>query len=409
VTRAVDANPAVYLRLDSVYDLIKMGPSRLAAIGAVLAALGACAKDLVLPDLDAGATCGDGIVQPGEQCDVQSAGCSATCMVVPGWTCPNNVCTLLCTDGVTGDGGVCTGRDTACDMTGYWAARETNYTADNVIGQVQVSSAWALYHFVQTASDFQVVEHLECGTHTTGSATVDYTAASLRVNLYLNRMDGVADADGGVARPARHGTSQAVSGGCAVTFDRWYRVRGALDSYLPADFSTDPTLASLPPLPTVMSYEPTSTEWPAGATDPDGDGIPGIAYQVDGLLSGIRNAAGREWKDFATHADSPVPAYALKLVVPDGYDDQESVLRVTQCGSGCDLIAAGSHVPSDLRGSLTLLFIGKTLGSSRVAPVVIGVPRQNPDVDLMTCANVRALLPHDPSQPSPSDAGLSKD
>jgi cysteine-rich repeat protein len=386
-----------------------MARSRLAAIGAVLVALVACAKDMVLPDLDAGVTCGDGIVQPGEQCDVQSQGCS-NCMIAPGYACSNNVCTPICGDGVTGDGGACTSRDTACDMTGYWAARETNYTADNLIGAVQTSSTWMLFHFVQTGADFHVVEHLECGTHSTGSGAItDFTADALRADLYLNRMDGVEEGDSGVTRPARHGTSQAESGGCAFAFDRWYRIRGALESYLPTDFSTKPALSTLPPLPTVMSYGPTSTEWPAGATDPDGDGIPGLAYLVGGVVMGVRNAAGREWKDFATHADAPVPAYALKFVVPDGYDDQESVLRTTQCGTGCGLVATSSHVPADLRGSLTLLFIGKTFGSSRVAPVVVSVPRQNADQDLMTCANVRALLPHDPSVPPPSDAGLSKD
>jgi hypothetical protein len=372
-------------------------------------AVAACAKDVVLPDLDAGSDCGNGVVEPGEQCDVQSPGCSS-CLVTPGWTCPNNVCTPICSDGLAiGDGGACTMRDTACDMTGYWAARETDYTADTVVGEVQTSSAWTLFHFVQSGADFHVVEQLDCGIQTTGTANVQLTKDSMRANLYLNRMDGVAQVDGGVPRPARHGTSQAVAGGCSFTLDRWYKVRAAEDSYLPADFSTKPALSALTPLPTVTDYSATSTQWPQGATDPDGDGIPGIAYQITGLLSGTRNAVEREWQSYATDPGAPVPAAAITFAVPDGYDDQESVMRVTNCTGGCDLLASGANVRPDLRGRITLSFIGKTLGSTRVAPVVVAAPRQNPDLDLTTCANVKIILPHDPSVPPPSDAGLSHD
>ncbi len=384
----------------------------LAAGTAAVVAVAACAKDSVLPDVDSGGSCGNGALDPGEGCDNASPGCVG-CTVGAGWTCPNNVCTPVCDDGIV-DGGTGKVRDTACDMTGYWAARETDYTKDSVLGSVQTSSAWSLFHFVQTGADFHVVEALDCGVHVTGSADVDFTTASLRANLYLNRQDGLAPAyDGGITRPARQGTSQAVTGGCALTLAPWYKIRGATDSYLPADFTTNPALSSLPPLPKVMDFSSASTEWPAGATDPDGDGIPGIAYKITGLLTGVRNAAERQWQGYATPAGAPVPAAALTLVVPDGYDDQESVLRVTQCGGGCNLLAAGSNVPKDLHGRLTLAFIGKTYGSSCVSPVVVDVPGQNADHDLTTCANVRLLLPHQPCPapctPPASDAGLSSD
>jgi hypothetical protein len=323
-----------------------------------------------------------------------------------------DVCMPICGDGLMrGPDGMCSQRDTACDMTGYWAARETSHTQDTVIGSIQTSSAWSLFHFQQTGNDFHIVEVLDCGTHVTGSATMDFTQAAFVVNMYLNRQDGVAD-DAGVVHAARHGTSQQVAGGCAVTLDRWYKLRGATDDYLPADFTTNPPLSSLKPLPTVMSYMPNSTEWPMGATDPDGDGIPGIAYQISGLISATRNAVEREWRGYATPAGSPVPASAVTIVVPDGYDDQESLMRVTGCANtaACTLAAAGSVIPQNHPGHITLAFIGKTFGSSSVAPVVAGVPRQSAGFDQMTCANVRLLLPHVPCpDPCASDAGLSSD
>jgi hypothetical protein len=384
-----------------------------AAAASVVVALGGCAKDSVLPDTDASpSVCGDGVVEPGEQCDNMSLGCM-NCQTVPGWNCnaTTNVCTPICGDGlVMAPDGTCSIRDTACDMTGYWAARESDYTADTVIGSIQASSAWSLFHFVQTGNDFHVVEELDCGVHVTGSATVDFTPASFLANMYLNRQDGVAD-DAGVAHAARHGTSAQVAGGCAVTLDPWYKLRGATDAYLPADFTNNPPLSSLMPLPAVMSYEPDSGEWPDGATDPDNDHIPGIAYQISGLISATREAVERQWQGYATPAGAPVPASAVTLVLPDGYDDQESVMRVLGCSSGgCTLAAAGSVVSKDNPGHITLAFIGKTYGSSRVAPVVMGVPRQNASLDQTTCANVKLLLPHIPCPaPCASDAGLSPD
>jgi hypothetical protein len=322
-----------------------------------------------------------------------------------------DVCAPICGDGLAvGPDGSCSQRDTACDMTGYWAARESDYTVDTVVGAIQASSAWSLFHFVQTGNDFRVDQELDCGGHLTGSFIADFTQASFVANMYLNRQDGVAD-DAGVVHAARHGTSTQVAGGCAVTLDPWYKLRGATDDYLPADFTTNPPLSTLKPLPTVTSYLPNSTEWPTGVTDPDGDGVPGIAYQISGLLTATREAVEREWRGYATPAGSPVPASALTIVVPDGYDEEESIMRMLGCtGSVCTLTAAGSVVSKDHPGHITLTFLGKTYGSSRVAPVVAGVPRQSAALDKTTCANVQLLLPHVPCpDPCSSDAGLAHD
>jgi hypothetical protein len=370
-----------------------------AAVGVSGVAVAACAQDVVLPDQGPQAVCGDGVVQPGEACDVQSPGC-ADCQVAAGWSCTSNdVCLQLCGDGVVGTGTNCDDphRDTDCDMTGYWAASEKDYTCDSIFHQPQTSSNWYLYHFVQDGSDFHADAELDCGVHVTGSATVDYTPPSLRAIMYLNAMDGTG------SHPARHGTSQATAGGCAVTLDRWYKIRGAEDSFLPADFSTKPPLSSLPPLPTVSDpingADPaTGPGAPQGATDPDGNGFAGIAFQITGIVTGVRDSAQRDWKEYAT-TGSPVPAAAISIDVPGAFDLQESILHVSQCGTGCGLLTTEATA-STHPGMVTLHFLGRTLTNSRVAAIVAGTPRQSADADATTCQNIQQLMPHDGTAPA---------
>ncbi|HEX3344257.1 MAG TPA: hypothetical protein VHS09_06775 [Polyangiaceae bacterium] len=228
----------------------------------------------------------------------------------------------------------------------------------------------------------------------TGSATVYYVPASLGAIMYLNAMDGTG------SHPARAGTSQPTAGGCAVTLDRWYDIRGALETYLPSDFSTMPPLTSLPALPVVGDAIDGDDSLAAvmGTTDPDGDGFAGVAFQITGIVIGVRDSAQRDWKEYAT-TGAPVAAAALRFDVPGAFDLQENILHVSQCGTGCGLLTTGAAA-STAPGKVTFSFIGKTLGSSRVAAVVAGVPRQNVDADLTTCANVRQALPHDASAPA---------
>jgi hypothetical protein len=366
------------------------------AVATVVAACtGGCAHDTVLPDTASEPTCGNGVLEPGEECDVTSPGCVG-CIVAPDWTCSANACAPVCGDGVLGDGNGCASphRDTACDMSGWWAARESEYERDSVVGDVQSSSQWLLMHLDQSGDTFHVVDDLDCGVRVTGSATVEYTPASLRAVLYLNRMDG------GGARRARTGTSRPSNGGCALTFERWYKIRGATDAYLPADFTADPPLKTLVPLPS-ESDPVNGTDFPPGATDPDGDGIPGIAFHVAGIFAGTRSSAQRDWEEYATGPGESVPAAGVELKVLGGFDEQESILRVTDCGDACALLDSRANVAHDIRNRMTLSFIGHTLGSDRVARVVTAPPRMQVDADLTTCANVRLVLPHDPSVPGP--------
>jgi hypothetical protein len=352
-----------------------------------------CAHDVVLPSAQIAAVCGNGIVEPGEECDVSSPGCES-CLIVPDYACTSTGCSVLCGDGVVGDGPDCGNprKPEACDMNGYWMARETDFTRDRIVGSVSTASTWYLYRFTQTGSAFQVQEVLHCGIHVSGSATVEYTPETLRVLIYKNEQDPM-----GTHGP-RRGTFAPQGDGCVFSFDRWYNIRGAVDSLLPTDFSTHPKLASLPPLPTESNpVNPTGTNL-AGALDTDSAGVPGYSVQISGFVSGLRYSVEREYKEYATPMGATVPPNAIQFVSPGDWDLETSVLAVKDCGAACALIATDADAAHDITNRITFRFVGKTLGSVRLLPVVAAAPRESLDADLLTCANVRFALPHDASQ-----------
>jgi hypothetical protein len=383
----------------------------LACVIVAVTATPACAHDTVLPDSTQEAVCGDGIVESGEACDNKSPGCvppttmesgrTESCEVVPGWTCPNNVCSPICGDGVAGTGASCSSprRTTGCDMSGFWAVRETDYERDMVLQSVQTSTNWYLYEIEQSGDAFDIVASIDCGIHVSGSATVEYTPESLRAMLHANPEDGTGP------HGVRHGTSSVAAGGCAVSLDRWYFLRALDSSFLPTDFSAYPPLPSLPPLPTVN--DPVNgVDDPPGVTDPDGDGFKGLSFQVTGFVSGVRDEVQRIWKQYADLPGSPSPASALTFAVPGALDIQEHVLHVSQCGTACDLLKAGATVANDIQPRVTFSFIGLSLGGPRTSTVVANRPGASADDDLTTCANVRLMLPHDGSLP-PGYSGSS--
>jgi len=367
-------------------------------LGGVLLALSGCSHDVVLADTNVTSTCGNGITEANEECDVTSPGC-IDCQVQSEWTCTASACSPLCVDGVVGtndSGSECVDpqRDSACDLSGFWAVRETAYLRDQVFGSVQVSSNWYLYEIAQTGDAFTISASLDCGVHVTGSATIDYPPATERALIWENPEDGTD-----MARGKRQGTSTTMADGCAITLAPWYFVRGATTAYLPSAFASDEPLSGLAPLPSVANPI-TGNVFPAGATDPTTANIPGMGTLVSGLIPGVRYSAQRSTASFATTTD--LAAASLQLVIPGSFDVQENVLRVTECGSGCSLLTSLAIPATDLPPHATMQFIGKTLGSARVAPIVTAAPRADIDLDLQTCANVQVMLPHDGKVPTVS-------
>ena len=203
--------------------------------------------------------------------------------------------------------------------------------------------------------------------------------------------------------------------------DRNYMVRGAdRKMFLPSDFLSKPELSTLVPLPHEDNpIKPTSTHLTDGANDDDGDGEPGILYQISGSAGGTRSVVQRDWNEYSMLA--PIPTNAIEFVARCDFDNQENILHVAQCPPlGCKLLLAGSHHAQDHTDRVTFRYLGKNLSDPRVKAVIVGELKGgqaangsdggsgpdggnardgglgSKDRDMQTCVNVRAALPHDP-------------
>src|SRR5580698_8236874 len=89
-----------------------------------------CSHD-VIANQGTTAVCGDGVTEANEGCDVTSPGC-VDCQVQPGWTCTATGCSPLCAEGGVDSGPGCGASrlDAGCDLSGFWAVRETTYLLD---------------------------------------------------------------------------------------------------------------------------------------------------------------------------------------------------------------------------------------------------------------------------------------
>jgi hypothetical protein len=135
-----------------------------------------------------------------------------------------------------------------------------------------------------------------------------------------------------------------------------------------------------------------------GVEDTDGDGIPGAAFQITGLANGIREATQRDFKEYATAPNETVPENSIQFTVHGDWDLQESVLSVNTCNATCSLITTPGHVDNaTLTPRITMRYLGSSLSSPRVAAIVVRNPGEDIAADLLTCANVRIALPHDPT------------
>ncbi|HVU03239.1 MAG TPA: DUF4215 domain-containing protein [Polyangiaceae bacterium] len=376
-----------------------LGVLALAASGAVAA----CAHDRILP---VHTVCGDGRVTGDEECDAEGPGCH-DCRIVNGWDCPDDQCAPICGDGtvvgdeqcdppddVTCDRSCKSATSTGCNIDGYFIARQTNYARDTVLGQIQTSTNWYFYRFSQNGEAFQTEDSLYCGLSVSGTVNVSLGEGGYRALLHSNQQG-----TSGVHGP-RRGVLHQNGDSCELSFDRWYLVRGVEESFLPDDFLADPTPAEMPKLPSESDpVHPTRTDV-AGATDDDGDGLPGLGLQVTGALPGVRSVVHRDWDEYFPDPAHPNALGAIELTAISDYDNEENVLSVTGCDpAACAFLVAGSTPARNVPGHVVFRYLGKSLSDPRVAAFTSTEFGADEDADLEACRRVREALPPDTTPP----------
>lgn len=186
-----------------------------------------------------------------------------------------------------------------CSLTGRWLAT-VHYVTD-ALGQLQYCHSYHYYEIEQTAEAFMIKKGLQCGDDAIGggdfAASVDFSASWTAV---ASR----------VQHAGRTGTSAAASGGCQVTFQKWYTVRGATLPYY-----TDPTK----PMPS--AEEPAMGSTP-GWEDWDMDGNPGLTGVISGVVSGKIFSAPRQWSSMT----GSVPDVSSTFKLPLLWDQEANVM-----------------------------------------------------------------------------------
>jgi len=147
---------------------------------------------------------------------------------------------------------------------------------------------------------------------------------------------------------------------------RWYKVRGVAESFLPRGLLRE-ACARIAAAATERSRSPRRGV-PTGADDTDGDGIPGAAFTLAGIVSGIRNEAQRDWKEYATASRRPRAAGALTFAVPARSILQQNVASRHAVWLWLRARRVGRAPRRDRTPRVTLSFIGKTLGKSSASP-----------------------------------------
>ena len=132
------------------------------------------------------------------------------------------------------------------------------------------------------------------------------------------------------------------------------------------------------------------------AEDTDGDGFPGVAFLVNGLVSGTRNVVQRDWAHYESDSAHPIPRFARELTARSDFRNQENILHI-QCATSatCPLLEAGSTASLDTPGHVVFRYLGKTWDADPAQTLIVGAPGANAEDDLASCLHIQAAMAHD--------------
>jgi hypothetical protein len=261
-----------------------------------------------------------------------------------------------------------TAKDPDCDLNGVWIGRQVTESLA-ILVLTQYANNWYYLEFAQDGEQVVVSKHMDCGIEVHGSALVELAPPTMRALTAHNSQVG------------RKGTFAKQSDGtCALQMEKFWSVRGVNeDKYAPKPRNRDATIQE------VQAENPLPAQ--ADTEDWDGDGQPGIAWQVGGALPGIRHSGQRDWTRWFS-AEGYVPRAAMDftadLVVRAEFSNEEIVYAVEPADN--DFLRTLSEPNLNGAHTLTLRFIGRTRDDPRAQAIL------KPD-DFNTCLAIQAALP----------------
>lgn len=254
--------------------------------------------------------------------------------------------------------------DSDCDLNGIWMAKQI--TISEALSLPQSSNNWYFLELRHTGDVVEVVRHFDCGIEVRGSLNVVVSRATLASLIPLNVQTG------------RRGTMTKQEATCGFSMSRFWSIRGADEQlFLPSDgrasAQSSDEVAAAKPLP--------SANQPAGAIDTEGDGIPGVAFEVSGL--GIRNSVQRDWTEWFTEPGfeiTPSSDWAQDLLVRADFDNEENVIDPD------GVLATASTPLTAAKHVLKMRFLGRDASDPRALEII-----KNDEVE--TCYAVQDAMP----------------
>lgn len=204
--------------------------------------------------------------------------------------------------------------DPACDLNGYWVAKQTLINQAELAGE-QRTAQWYYLVLAQEGSEVTMLDHHDCGQLTRGSAEVVVPRETLKVLVTKNSWKG------------RKAQVERVGDHCEIEFERAWTVRGAdPHKHLPAGVFAAGGLSAQ------HGVALPSKDAPSGAENWNGSGLArlGFAMSVSGAANGTRFMTQRLYNDWFTSSEYKVRASERldTIVLGASFDSEMAVLSV---------------------------------------------------------------------------------
>ena len=260
-----------------------------------------------------------------------------------------------------------------CDLSGVWAVVAKTVTSVPNVGD-QIANRWYLYEVSQLGDDVEVIRSLNCKVRVENAGGV-----ATEVTISDDALAGILKNN---SHAGLHGTFSKSEDVCVLDFDRQYTVLGVKPGdYLPKDPSTRPALDTLPALPTENQ--------PDGAEDWDGDGTPGLLFNVKtlgGFLEGSRNSVQRGFVEFDSNETEPeytIPVDSTAFTVNNTTAIEENVIAASSDTFKTLGTLEGSDHP------VTFTRLGDTRASARLPS-----DARIPEDDMEACLALEQEFPY---------------